>query len=106
MNHTSLWIRTEFTVELDRIAFANSPDPGRQVDVVRDEKCPAAGEPQDESLVAAAVVVVGQDANDRARAFFLAAVDEGRGSPRAGGRRGGRRRRRLRGLRPVIRAVD
>ena len=73
VNHTSLWIRTEFTVELDRIALADPGDAGRQVDIVGDQKCPAAGEPQDESLVAAAVIVVGQYAHHRARAFCLVA---------------------------------
>jgi hypothetical protein len=33
VNHTSLWIRTEFTVELDRIALADSGDARRQVDM-------------------------------------------------------------------------
>ena len=66
MNHTSLWIRTKFTVELDRIALANPGDAGRQVDIVGDQECPATGESQDESLVPAAVIVVGQYAHHRA----------------------------------------
>ena len=51
VNHAALVITCELAEELDSVPFANSADSRRQVDVVRDQQGPAAGQSDDEALV-------------------------------------------------------
>lgn len=58
MDEASLRVPFVFSVELESVARTECGDPRGDIDVVRDQDCLARAEPDDETLVAAAVVVI------------------------------------------------
>ncbi len=94
VNHATSVVSRELPVELHRVAFAYSADAGRQVDIVCNQQCPSVVETKDEALMAAAVIVIGKDAHDRAGTAHLLTVAVVRAGFR-NARRGRRRPRRL-----------
>ena len=64
MDDATLVVPLVFAVELDGIAHFWSCDARREVDAARDKQRPAARHFQDKALMSAAVIVVGQDAED------------------------------------------
>jgi hypothetical protein len=90
VNHATFVVVGEFPVELDRVAFAYAGDARGQVDVVRNQQGPPAVETNDESLMTAAVIVIGKDAHygaGAARLLTVAIACAALGNARRSGRR-------------------
>jgi hypothetical protein len=71
MNDAALLVPLILSVELHKIAYFQGSNPGCQVNVVSNQQCPTRGQPQDKSLVARTVVVVGQELHDLTTSLYL-----------------------------------
>lgn len=97
VNDAALRVGLKFAVEGNGISLANRVNPRREVDVVSYKQRAAAGKFENESLVPAALVVIGKNADDGARALDLATINQCAGRPCPRRRRClGRRHRRFR----------
>lgn len=71
MDHPSFCVPLVLSVELDDITLTKRGDPRGKIDVVGDQDCLARIKPNDESLVAAAFVVIREDFGDQSLALNL-----------------------------------
>jgi hypothetical protein len=71
VDDATLRIPLVLAVELDRISAAQRSDATRQIDIVRHQHSVSGWQPNDEPLMATAVVVVGEDFRDLAASVDL-----------------------------------